>query len=99
MKGDNQVRNKTSIDELFPAVTDIKSFDTNGNSLYYFSGIIGAGMKRLIPTAANIRMVDTYRHSKLFFNDLLKLMAVTFVRNGQLTIMPFPFKYLIEFIR
>lgn len=97
--GDNKVRNKTSIDVLFPAVTDIKSFDTNENSLHYFSGIIGAGMKRDISTAANIRMVDTYRHSKLFFNDLLRLMAVTFVRNGQLTIMPFPFKYLLEFVR
>ena len=97
--GDNKVRNKTSIDVLFPAVTDIKSFDTNENSLHYFSGIIGAGMKRDISTAANIRMVDTYRHSKLFFNDLLRLMAVTFVRNGQLTIMPFPFKYLLEGIQ
>lgn len=96
--GDNQVRNKVSIEELFPAVTDIKSFNTNEYSLHYFSGIIGAGMKRVIPTAANIRMVDAYRYSKLFFNDLLKLMAVTFVKNGQLTIMPFPFKYMMEYI-
>lgn len=97
--GDNKLRNKESREELLPSITDIKSFANNDYSLYYFSGIIGAGMKRVIPTAANIRMVDTYRFSNLFFNDLLKLMAVTFVRNGQLTIMPFPFKYLLEFTR
>ncbi len=96
--GDNKLRNKESREELLPSITDIKSFANNGCCLYYFSGIIGAGMKRVIPTAANIRMVDTYRFSNLFFNDLLKLMAVTFVRNGQLTVMPFPFKYLLEFI-
>ena len=97
--GDNKLRNKESREELFPAITDIKSFAENEHSLYYFSGIIGAGMRNVIPTAVNIRMVDAYRFSKLFFDDLLKLMAVTFVRNGQLTIMPFPFKYLIEFVR
>lgn len=96
--GDNKLRNKESREELLPAITDIKCFSHNNYSMYYFSGIIGAGMKRVIPTAANIRMVDTYRSSNLFFNDLLKLMAVTFVRNGQLTVMPFPFKYLLEFI-
>ncbi|MBP5503965.1 MAG: hypothetical protein J6Y24_14370 [Bacteroidales bacterium] len=97
-KGDNQVRNQVSREELFPSITDIKSFANDDYSLHYFSGIIGAGMKRDVPTAANVRMVKCYRFSKLFFNELLKLMAVTFVRNGQLTIMPFPFKYLLESI-
>ena len=56
-------------------------------------------MRRVIPTAANIRLVDTWQKSNLFFEKLLKLMAVTFVRNGQLTVVPFPFKYLLEFAR
>lgn len=96
---DNKLRNKTSREDLFPAITDIKCFANDGHSLCYFSGIIGAGMKSVIQTAANIRMVDSYRNSNLFFPDLLKLMAVTFVRNRQLTVMPFPFKYLLEYIR
>lgn len=94
---DNKLRNKESRDELFSSITDIKSFTSNENSMHYFSGIIGAGMRRIIPVAANIRMVDAFRFSRLFFNDLLKLMAVTFVRNGQLTVVPFPFKYLREY--
>ncbi|MBO7593634.1 MAG: hypothetical protein J6T12_01590 [Salinivirgaceae bacterium] len=96
--GDNKLRNIESREELFPAITDIKCFPYNDHSLCYFSGIIGAGMRRVIPTAANIRMVDAYRYSDLFFVDMLKLMAVTFVRNGQLTVVPFPFKYLREYI-
>ena len=96
---DNKLRNKGSREELFPAITDIKSFAKNEHSLLYFSGIIGTGMRKIIPTAANIRMVDSHRFSKLFFDKMLKLMAVTFVKNGQLTITPFPFKYLHEYIK
>ena len=96
---DNKIRDKISREELFPAITDIKCFANNNNSLFYFSGIIGTGMRRVISTAANIRLVDTWGKSNLFFDKLLKLMAVTFVRNGQLTMFPFPFKYLLEFAR
>ena len=96
--GDNKIRNKVSREELFPAITDIKCFANDNHSLCYFSGIIGAGMRQVIPTAANIRKVDTFKFSKLFFNKLLPLMGVTFVRNGQLTVVPFPFKYLREHI-
>lgn len=96
--GDNQMRNKTSRDILLTSVTDIKYFARNEYSLQYFSGIIGAGMKNEIAFSANIREVKTYRNSSLFFESLLQLMAVTFVRNGQLTVMPFPFKYLREYI-
>ena len=84
---------------MFPAVTDIKCFAKNNYSLNYFSGIIGEGMRRVISTAANIRLVEAYLNSKLFFDEMLRLMAVTFVRNGQLTVMPFPFKYLMEYAR
>ena len=96
---DNKIRDRISREELFPAITDIKCFANNNHSLFYFSGIIGAGMRRVIPTAANIRLVDTWKNSNLFFDKLLKLMAVTFVKNGQLTVLPFPFKYLLEFAR
>lgn len=96
--GDNKMRDKVSREELFSSVTDVKCFASDDYSLSYFSGIVGAGMRATIATSANIRMVDSYRYSELFFPSLLRLMAVTFVRNGQLTVMPFPFKYLREYI-
>lgn len=96
--GDNKIRDKVSREELFPSITDIKCFANDNHSLCYFSGIIGAGMRQVIPTAANIRKVDTFKFSKLFFDKLLPLMGVTFVRNGQLTVVPFPYKYLREYV-
>lgn len=97
--GDNKLRSEASREELFASVTDVKCFAQNDHSLNYFTGIIGAGMNRSIQNAANIRRVETYRFSKLFFDKILELMAVTFVRNGQLTVMPFPFKYLHEYVK
>ena len=46
-----------------------------------------------INRAANIRKIEPFEDSILMFEKLLPLMNVTFVHNGQLTIIPFPFKY------
>jgi len=55
-------------------------------------------MKYSLHTAANIRRIEPYGDSPLLFQQLLPLMNVTFVRNEQLTVIPFPFKYLREYI-
>lgn len=96
--GNTYLRGKEPRQELLSAVTDIKLFD-QGKRKYYFVGIIGEGMRTNIATAANIRMIEPYKNSALRFGELLPLMNVTFVRNGQLTVVPFPFKYLREYIR
>lgn len=95
--GNTALRGKEMREEYLSSVIDIKYFITN-NSAYYFVGTIGAGMKYLLHTAANIRKIETYGNAPLLFESLLPLMSVTFVRNGQLTITPFPFKYLREHI-
>lgn len=68
------------------------------NAAYYSVNQIGAGMNTTVARAANIRKVIPYGTAPVFFNELLETMNVTFVRNGQLTILPFPFKYLREYI-
>lgn len=65
---------------------------------YYSVNQIGAGMNTTVARAANIRRVIPYGTAPIFFGELLQTMNVTFVRNGQLTVLPFPFKYLREFI-
>lgn len=55
-------------------------------------------MNRSINNAATIRKIEGYKNSEIFFDKLLPLMNVTFVRNGQLTVQPFPFKYLREYV-
>lgn len=96
--GNTRLRGKEPRRELLSGITDIKLFEQDGRK-YYFVGIIGEGMRTNVAHAANIRMIEPYKKAALRFEELLPLMNVTFVRNGQLTVMPFPFKYLREYIR
>ena len=89
------MRGKEKRNELLSSCLDIKMFN-DGVSEYYFVGTIGNEMRWLINRAANIRKIEPFEDSILMFEKLLPLMNVTFVHNGQLTIIPFPFKYLRE---
>lgn len=93
--GNTKLRGKEKRNELLSSCLDIKMFN-DGVSKYYFVGTIGNGMRWLINRAANIRKIEPFEDSILMFEKLLPLMNVTFVHNGQLTIIPFPFKYLRE---
>lgn len=95
--GNTKLRGKEKRDELLSSCLEIKMFN-DGNSEYYFVSTIGNGMRSLIHTAANIRMIEPFENSILMFEKLLPLMNVTFVHNKQLTIVPFPFKYLREYV-
>ena len=48
---------------------------------------------------AIIRMMHNkdWSSAEIAFDELLPLMDVEFVRNDQLTVIPFPFKYLREY--
>lgn len=95
--GNTALRNKESRDELLTSVTEIRNYRID-NSDYYFVGVSGSGMKPLIQTSAQIRCVSQAKTGSGEFSRLLPLMNVSFVRNGQLTVIPFPFKYLREYI-
>jgi hypothetical protein len=95
-KGDTYLRNETSREELLSSCLDVKSFYLDGKE-HFFVGIIGNGMQPTIQCAANVRAVEIYK-GNLNFQELLPLMSVTFVRNGQLTVLPFPIKYIKEYI-
>lgn len=86
------------VEELFSSITDIKMFKKD-SSIYYFAGIIGNGMGYNIKKAVNIRRIEVYNDSKELFDGLLPLMDVGFVHNRQLTVIPFPFKYLREYVK
>lgn len=96
--GDNKLRSKAKEDELLSACLDIKYLPLSEEAAYYFVGTIGDGMQAKISDSCLIRKVETHENSSLFFYQLLPLMNITFVRNGQLTVVPFPFKYLREWI-
>ena len=96
--GNNQLRKKENRDKMLSSITDIKLYEENGVQ-YYFVGVIGNGMQENVVNAANIRKIEPYYNSKLRFDELLPLMNVAFVRNNQLTVVPFPFKYLKEYVK
>lgn len=45
-----------------------------------------------------MREIQAVQGSRLIFKKLLPLMGVEFVKYGMLTVVPFPFKYLQEYI-
>ena len=91
-------RKKEDLIKYFSGCLDIY-FKTTEDSILYSSGQIGSGMNTSIPRASHVRKIIPYNDSPLFFQDYLETMNVTFVRNGQLTIIPFPFKYLREYAK
>ncbi len=95
--GNTRLRGRVKREQILSAVTDIKMFEQD-NGKYYFVGVVGSGMKPNVNDAANIRKIEAYKNAPIRFEELLPLMNVTFVRNGQLTVIPFPFKYLREYI-
>lgn len=89
-------RSKDSLIKYFSGCLDIYYKNSN-DSVLYSSGQIGSGMNTTIAKAAHIRKIITYKGAVLFFQNYLETMNVTFIRNGQLTVIPFPFKYLREY--
>ena len=67
----------------------------DGRAFVYY---VGAKSKKLTyPNACCMRKVISLGET-LEYEEALPLMAVEFVRNSQYTVLPFPFKYLREYI-
>ncbi len=64
----------------------------------YFVGTKDKNVNLKFARSAVIRKVKAPEGHKLFFQQLLPLMNVDFVKNEDLTVLPFPFKYLREYI-
>lgn len=95
--GNDKVRRVEYLNTYFSACTNIKMFEDNGKN-YYCVGIKKSNFPRAVPRAVNVREIETFDGAPNLFDKLLPLMTVEFVRNGQLTVLPFPFKYLREWV-
>ena len=91
------IRGKERREELLSSCLDIKSYKEK-DADYYFVGTIGEGMRPNIQRASIIRKIEGMDDSRVGLDRILPLMNVSFVINGQLTVVPFPFKYLREYI-
>lgn len=96
--GDNKLRGKERREDLLSSCLDIKLYKECARS-HYFVGTVGEGMRQNIQRACVVRSVEGYDGAVVKFEEMLPMMNVTFVHNGQLTVMPFPFKYLREYVK
>jgi hypothetical protein len=83
--------------ELLDSNLDIKYYSLN-NLAYYFVGTKGIGIQSNFPHASVIRKVVPYNSNDILFDKLLPTMNVDFVKHEDITVLPFPFKYLKEYV-
>lgn len=90
-------RSKESRERLLSGVVDINLYENDGKH-FYSVGIQGYGMQTAIPKASHLYQVDVIS-GKNFIEDLMETMAVSFVKYKSFTVMPYPIKYLNEYIQ
>lgn len=87
---------------LFGSKLDIYYHKMNKEEAVYFVGEKSAGLQSCFQNATKIRTIKAIpnvagRKSVLVFDKLLQTMSVDFVKYGDYTVLPFPFKYLREY--
>lgn len=102
-------RGKLEKEELLSSRLDIfYEVNESQTEAFYFVGESSNNPKNPINSsfqnATNIRKIKAVKNlagqqSKLVFDQLLQTMAVDFVKQGNLTVLPFPFKYLREIVK
>ncbi len=92
------LRGEEERNEYLSGNIDINYIEQDEMLARFSVGEIGNGMKYIIERASVVREIQAVDGSKLIFKDILPLMGVEFVRYGMLTVVPFPFKYLREYI-
>jgi hypothetical protein len=90
-------KDKDYREELFDAALDIKYFGTSEIEAHYFVGQRDIN-KYSFKDACYFRKIVAVNGSKLIFKELLPTMDVDFVRTGESTVIPFPFKYIREYL-
>ena len=95
--GETNIKRASTFEEFYAGLMNIKMFDIDKKN-YFCVGRKDKNPSMSIPKAVNIREIQPYNESQMLFDKLLPLMSVEFVRNKQLTVLPFPFKYLREWI-
>lgn len=90
-------RSKEAREHYLSGVTDINLF-AHENECYYNAGIVGNGMNTSIPKA-NLLYKVTVINGRNIIESVLGMMAVMFVKYNTFTVLPYPMKYLREYIK
>lgn len=90
-------RGKESRDKYLSGVVDINYYNYPNGNFYYNVGLIGAGMNTSLPKASLLYKCDVL-YGENIVPFIVKTMSVLFVKFKSLTVLPYPVKYLNEFI-
>jgi len=91
-------KQKKSLENLFDSNLNIKYFGETEREAHYFVGERRESIQYSFRNACHFRKIIAVNGSNLIFRQLLRTMDVDFVRTGQSTVVPFPFKYLREYM-
>lgn len=87
-------------EELFSSNMDLYIIKTEEpQALYYYVGQKNQNLRSPIQFATPIRRIFPLKGSELFGDKLLFMMDVDFVRTSDRTVLPFPAKYIREFMK
>lgn len=89
-------KSRENMETLFDASLNINYFGETISEAHYFVGKRRENIQSTVDSCY-LRKIIAQNGSKLIFKELLKTMDVDFVRTGQSTVLPFPFKYLREY--
>lgn len=87
-------RSKEARDRFLSGVVDINLYE---DGLYYSVGIKGNGMNAKIIRAPHLYHVDVVS-GKNIMEKILSTLSATFVKYKSFTVLPYPIKYLNEYI-
>ncbi len=96
-KLDKVSRSKTSREQLLSGVVDINLI-SDRDTQFYNAGIIGHGMNTAIPKANMLYRITIVKGINII-EPILETMAVMFVKYNNFTVLPYPIKYLREYIK
>ena len=85
-------------EERINSLVDLTTSEMDGRT-FYISGYYQHSLETRNVRAPNMRSMETSPGGEYLENLALQLMNVPFVRYNQLTVAPFPVKYLSEVIR
>lgn len=94
----NYLRGEDIKYDLFSSNLDIVHTKEK-DRLHYFVGEKGKGIKDNFGKYANVRTIVPVNGAPVFFENIIDTCNVDFVKHEGLTVLPFPFKYIREYLK
>ena len=92
----NSPRGKEAREKYMAGITDINLYDGD-DSVLYNVGVIGKGMNSSLPKGSVLYRASVIKGRNMV-ESLLESMSVMFVKYNSFTVLPYPIKYLREWV-